>query len=492
MAALALLAMVLAGCTSHPPQSQQRSQSAAGSAAVRPTSPPDAKARPNIVFVLTDDLSSDLLPYMPNVQKLAARGTSFSNYFVIDSLCCPSRSSIFTGEYPHDTGVFTNHLPDGGVQAFDQHGDGSKTFALALQRGGYQTGLLGKYLNGYEPDQGQPRGWSEWDVAGSSGYREFNYTLNQDGVQARYGNQPDDYLTTVIGKRAGDLVSTSKRPFLLELATFAPHKPSVPAPRDATSFAGVRAPRGANYGRIPAHAPTWLSKLPPLRPRDDARIDRDFRRRVQAVQEVDRTVGALEQQLQRSGQADNTYFVFSSDNGYHMGQYRLLPGKQTAFDTDIKVPLIVAGPGVPAGRTVGALASSIDLAPTFADLAGVRLGGAPDGVSLAGLWHGRPAPADWQHSVLVEHHGPDFDRHDPDVQTVRYGNPPTYEALRTSTALYVEYQDGEREYYDLARDPLELDNLAPTAAPALLAGLHRRLRALTGCHDATACQVAAR
>ena len=156
------------------------------------------------------------------------------------------------------------------------------------------------------------------------------------------------------------------------------------------------------------------------------------------------------------------------------------------------MPLVVAGPGVPQGRTVSAMTSSIDLAPTFAELAGTRLGGKPDGVSLANLWHGQAPPADWQDAVLIEHHGPDFDRHDPDVQTVRHGNPPTYEAIRTSTALYVEYQDGEREYYDLVHDPLELTNLAPTAPPAVLAGLHARLHALEACHAAAACQQAAR
>ncbi len=487
LAALALLAIVLVGCTSTSTPTPSKS-----GATIHKATAHGASTRPNFVFVLTDDLSTELLPYMPHVQQLMRSGTSFSNYFVVDSLCCPSRSSIFTGEYPHDTGVFTNHVPDGGVRAFNRHGDTQRTFALALQRQGYQTAILGKYLNGYEPDQGQAAGWSEWDVAGGDGYREFNYSLNQDGVQVTYGSQPSNYLTTVLGQRAGDIIDQTRRPFMLELATFAPHLPATPAPRDAKSFPGITAPRGGNYDRIPVNAPKWLRELPALDRRDNARIDAEFRKRVQAVQEVDRTVGDLEQRLRADGLADNTYFVFSSDNGYHMGQYRLLPGKQTAFDTDVKVPLIVAGPGVPKARTVSAMTSSIDLAPTFAGLAGATLAGSPDGVSLADLWHGKPAPPDWQRGVLIEHHGPDFDRHDPDMQTVRYGDPPTYEALRTSTALYVEYDDGEREYYDLSKDPLELDNLAPTASRVILTGLHAQLRALATCHGAVDCQVAAR
>ncbi len=488
MVAVALLLAVVGGCTSLSSPTRTTDNVAARQSAA----PSGSETRPNFVLVLTDDLSSDLLPYMPNVQQLIQRGTSFSNYFVIDSLCCPSRSSIFTGEYPHNTGVYTNHVPDGGVRAFDRNGDGRRTFALALQRGGYQTALLGKYLNGYQPEQDQPAGWTEWDVAGSEGYSEFNYTLDQDGVQVRYGSQPSNYLTTVLGRRADDIISSTRRPFLLELATFAPHIPATPAPQDAQAFPGLRAPRGANYDRVPLNSPKWLRRLPPLDARDNARIDAEFRKRAQAVQQVDRTVGNLEQQLRSDGLADNTYFVFSSDNGYHMGQYRLLPGKQTAFDTDVKVPLIVAGPGVPAGRTVSAMTSSIDLAPTFADLAGVEPAGGPDGVSLAGLWHGESPPVDWQRGVLIEHHGPDFDKYDPDMQTVRYGNPPTYEALRTSSALYVEYQDGEREYYDLTQDPFELNNLAGTAPPEVLAGLHAQLRAMATCRGSVACQVAAR
>ncbi|WP_375480888.1 sulfatase [uncultured Jatrophihabitans sp.] len=491
MLVLTCLVVLLAGCTTSS-ASHRHGGASAGARAVHAASGPNSSSRPNIVFVLTDDLASNLLPYMPNVERLARRGTSFSNYYVVDSLCCPSRSAIFTGDYPHDTGVYTNHLPDGGMRAFDEHRDADRTFAVALQRRGYQTGLLGKYLNGYQPTVPKPAGWSEWDVAGTGGYGEFNYTLNQDGVQTSYGNAPEDYLTTVIGRRAGSLIHDARRPFMLELASFAPHIPATPAPRDANAFPDVHAPRNPSYGRVSVNAPAWLRKLPPLAPQDNVHIDKAFRKRVQAVQEVDRVVGALERQLQQQGLADNTYFVFSSDNGYHMGEHRLLPGKQTAFDTDIRVPLIVAGPGVPHGRTVSAMASSIDLAPTFADLGGGRLRGDPDGVSLAKLWHGAAVPTDWQNSVLVEHHGPDYDRHDPDVQTVRYGNPPTYEALRTSTALYVEYQDGEREYYDTVKDPYETNNLAPTASPVVLAGLHARLRALTTCHGATACQVAAR
>ena len=136
------------------------------------------RSRPNFVFVLTDDLSWNLVSHMPNLQALQQAGTTMSRYYVVDSLCCPSRSAIFTGQYPHDDGVFTNAGSDGGYFAFNQHGDQQKSFALALNKAGYRTAIMGKYLNQYQPAYPEPPGWDEWDVAGNA-YGEFSYNLNQ-------------------------------------------------------------------------------------------------------------------------------------------------------------------------------------------------------------------------------------------------------------------------------------------------------------------------
>ncbi|HWG02872.1 MAG TPA: sulfatase, partial [Trebonia sp.] len=312
--------------------------------------------RPNIVFVLTDDLSMDLLRYMPQVQELQREGLTFRNYFVSDSLCCPSRSSIFTGNYPHDTGVFVNAGRDGGIKAFWAHHDESRTFNLALEKAGYRTAMMGKYLNGYlqgprrSPiaDRAVPPGWSEWDVAGW-GYPEYDYTLNEDGHLRSFGHQPRDYLTNVIAHRATRFIgqaADAHRPFLLELATFSPHAPYTPAPRDRHRFPGLAAPEPASFDTLPFGAPRWLAGHGPLDPRQLDDINRVFRRRVQAVQSVDRMLAAVEATLRARDLTRNTYVVFSSDNGLHTGEYRLMPGKLTAFDTDIHVPLVVAGPGI--------------------------------------------------------------------------------------------------------------------------------------------------
>lgn len=487
------VAILAAACTSNTGRAPETGPRAARTSAG--TTPLDH--RPNIVFVLTDDLSMNLLPYMPHVRALAATGTSFPNYFVVDSLCCPSRSAIFTGQYPHNDGVFTNGGADGGYTGYNRFGNRRKSFAIGLQRAGYRTGFMGKYLNGYEPSDPQPPGWSEWDVTGG-GYREFGYWLNENGKQVRYGHRARDYLTDVLDRKASGFIRSSvsaRSAFALEIATFAPHRPSVPAPVDVGTFTGLRAPRGPAWNRTPRNALPW-QRRPPLDRKVVVGLDTEFRRRVESVQAVDRMVGHLQQLLATEHQLGNTYFVFSSDNGYHLGEYRMHAGKQTAFDTDIRVPLIVAGPGVSAGRVVTSLASSIDLAPTFLQLAGATATDRPDGTSLVGLLHGRPTPADWQSAVLIEHHGPPSDRRDPDYQPPIAGNPPSYEALRTRTMLYTEYVTGNRELYDLARDPDELHNLIPAnSVPSLLAAvvaaLHAKLHALQICRGTGSCQRAA-
>jgi N-acetylglucosamine-6-sulfatase len=484
-------AAIFAACAAKPRAARARHAPPARTTAA-------ATGRPNIVFVLTDDLSLDLLPYMPRVQQLQREGLTFSDYFVTDSLCCPSRSSIFTGNFPHDTRVFSNVGTMGGFRVFHNRGEESQTFAVALQGAGYRTAMMGKYLNGYlgvgapanVPPTYVPPGWSEWDVAGD-GYPEFDYTLNENGALHAYGHAPSDYLTDVLARKGVDFIDRSAaagQPFFLELSTFAPHSPYVPAPRHADDFPQLRAPRPPSFDRLPTHPPGWLAVHRPLTSAQMAWIDTVFRRRAQAVQAVDDMLARVEATLAARGLDHNTYIVFSSDNGFHTGQYRLTPGKLTAFDTDVHVPLIVAGPGVPAGATTGRMAENIDLAPTFAALGGTRL--PCDGHSLVPLLRGAPTP-NWRNTVLIEHHGADLRGVDPDFQQPPSGNPRTYEAMRTHRFLYVEYRGGEREYYDLVRDPFELHNVARRLTLLRSSALHAQLGALERCHTGAACWAAA-
>jgi N-acetylglucosamine-6-sulfatase len=451
-----------------------------------------APAPPNLVFILTDDLSNNLLRYMPNVQALAQRGMTFTNYTVTDSLCCPSRASIFTGEFPHDTKVISNEPPVGGWSRFQATGDEKDTFATRLSGVGYRTALMGKYLNGYTPVSSSggayvPPGWSVWGGVGD-GYREFDYTMAFNSTTRSFGSAADDYLTRVLGRRAGRYLtsSTSKgTPFLLELATFAPHAPYVPDPLDAGTFTAP-APRDPSFDQVPTNPPTWMQQLTPLTARNERRINTDFDKRVESVQSVDRMLGALETRLQDLGELANTVIVFSSDNGYHMGEHGLRPGKQTAFDTDIHVPLIVAGPGIPAGSTNDDVVENIDLAPTFDELAGVTPPSSTDGHSLVPLLHGQHPS--WRTLALVEHHRAPFNKHDPDSQGLAAGNAPSYDAIRSADWTFIRYRaSGELEYYDRSTDPYEMHNAIGTLSAARIRSLTADLKALKNCHGASKC-----
>ena len=454
---------------------------------------------PNIVFVLTDDLSRDLVPFMPQVQALKTRGLSFDNYFVSDSLCCPSRASIFTGNFPHDTHVFGNTLPKGGVAKFFERGEQHVAFNVALHHAGYATAMMGKYLNGYlepgydpTPPSYIPPGWTEWDVAGW-GYPEFNYPMNIDGTVHYFGHKPRDYLTNVLARRGVTFINReaqAHKPFFLELATFAPHYPYTPAPRDAHDFPGLVAPEPPNFDVLPTHPPNWLAGHPPLSAKKLNVINTAFRRRAQSVQSVDRMISRINHALHVNHLTRDTYVVFSSDNGLHTGEYRLTPGKLTAFDTDIRVPLVVAGPRVPVDRRTELFAQNIDLAKTFDMIADAKP--VPDdGVSLLPVWHGK-TPHNWQNAALVEHHGPTTNPRDPDFQNYDSANPTSYEAIRTKQFLYVEYRNGQREFYNLLTDPYELHNVADKLTATQSETLHAELTQLRHCHTSAACQAAAR
>jgi N-acetylglucosamine-6-sulfatase len=472
-----------------------------------------AVQRPNIVFVLTDDLDWSLVTaqYMPHVVALERSGETFDHYIVADSLCCPSRSSIFTGLFPHDTGVYTNTGADGGYYAFTHHKPNleTRTFAVAMQHAGYLTSMMGKYLNGYgEPAMTTqvPRGWNDWHVAGNA-YPEFNYDLNENGAVVHYGPGPPpaaraaNYLTDVLAARALTFINraaAARKPFMLEIATFAPHRPYTAAPRNRHDFPGLGAPRDPSFNTANTNPPDWLGNRKKLTPAQVAKIDDEYRMRAQSVEAVDRLLGLVEATLSARGLANNTYIVFSSDNGYHMGQHRLLPGKETAFDTDIRVPLIIAGPGVPRGQVVSHVVQNVDLYPTFVQLVGRTRVGAVDGQSLLPLLHpAAGAAVAWPTVALIEHHGPS-DVHDPDFENGELGgNPSAYEAIRISNrqlgnAVYVEYEKtGRREYYNIDQDPFERENTYKLLIASTRAWLHKTLMGLERCHNAAACSAAA-
>ena len=490
-------------------------------------------SRPNIVVILTDDL--DATTYDPAAfpmlhDLMTTQGTTFDHFYVDDSLCCPSRASILRGQFVHNTGVLNNGPPSGGFEKFHTQGLEQSTVATWVHAAGYRTGLFGKYLNGYPdtaPKRYVPPGWDDW-VSPSAGnpYGEYRYELNENGTLVQYGRQSSDYLVDILAKKANDFIrqSAGKRPFFAYIAPYVPHEPATPAPRYANAFPGVQAPRTPSFDQAAQpDDPFWLRVRPPLSPSVVAYTDRLYRRRLQDMLGVEDLLRGVVATLQQSGQLDNTYIFLGSDNGFHLGQHRLPPGKETAYDEDIHVPLVVRGPGVPRNATVERLAMNVDLAPTFAALAGAKVPKYVDGRSLTALLQPN-APSSWRQAALIEHYGrltvsrppptttepperflpesPNAPR-DPDndagynrtgvegAATTRlpmnslnaYGiTVPAYRALRTSRYLYVEYDYGARQLFDTRADPYEQHDIINTAKPSTVQALSRHLRALEACH----------
>ncbi|ETK37321.1 sulfatase family protein [Microbispora sp. ATCC PTA-5024] len=435
---------------------------------------PDPPGRPNIVLILTDDLDTSDLQHFPNIANLLVRqGASFSRFFVTNPWCCPSRSSLLRSQYVHSHHVESNRAPTGGFPRF--RGMEGSTVGTWMHDAGYRTGLMGKYLNQYPkgaPRTYVPPGWDEWDVPVTRLYQEYGYALNENGALRQYGHAPGDYLEDVLSAKAGQFVS-GPGPFFLYLAPVAPHLPAHYAPRHADAFAGERAPRTASFDQADLSAePRWLRERPPLSARETARIDRVHQDRLRAMLGVDDMVGALVSALARAGRLDDTYIFFTSDNGFHLGQHRLRPGKTTPFEEDIRVPMVVRGPGVAPGATLTPLTSTVDLAPTFAELGGAAVPWWAEGRSLVPLLRGADVP--WRDALLVEFSHAAYSP----------SSPPSYAVLRTGRYAYVQYATGERQLYDLWFDPAEMHNLAPAAGPGLLAQLSARLALLRICMGA--------
>jgi N-acetylglucosamine-6-sulfatase len=483
-------------------------------------------SRPNIIVIMADDLdlrsleaalTNNLMPHLRD--NIVSNAYSFRNSFVTNSLCCPSRATFLTGQYSHNHGTLTNFMPTGGVVAFDDR----STLATWLQDGGYRTGYVGKYLNGYgwfhdlNRDgliNGQdllyiPPGWEDWQaLLDLSTYQVYGYSINDNGTRVRYGFTAQDYQTDVLAGRAVDFIRESAvagatAPFFLYIAPLAPHDeislftPSKqysdvwrwtirPAPRHMWSV-------NQTLSRLPSFneadlsdKPQWVQNWPFITSTDLFYLQRKERYRLAALRSVDDLIGSVAAALRETNRLDNTVLMFTSDNGWSLGEHRI-GGKMSAYEEAIRVPLYIRLPGASTGRTLEQFVLNNDLAPTIADLAQVSPELAIDGCSLIPLMNGA-APA-WRQRFLVEHF--QANSHITEI--------PTYAAIRTTASdpttpnqLYLEYQDeaGSSEFYDLSVDPYQLTSLHADSSPQRITqrSVHAaRLSALQTCGDGT-CQ----
>jgi arylsulfatase A-like enzyme len=411
------------------------------------TSDVDFVVQPNIVVLLTDDQRWDTLSYMPNVQsELMNHGVTFSNAFVENPLCCPSRSSFLTGNDSHTTGVYGNNPPNGGFESFQ---DGS-TLATWLHDAGYRTALVGKYLNNYESTRGMyvPPGWTDWR-AFSSRPRYFDYKLSVDGTATEaYGSAPEDYSTDVITSIADDEIRSAspQDPLFLWVTPYAPHGPFTPAPRDAGSLNGIEPWRPPSFDeRDVQDKPAYIQALPRIDAAELARLDFIHQSQLESLGAVDDAVDTLTTALQETGRLSDTIFIFASDNGFMWGEHRR-EDKVVPYEESIRVPLVIRWDRLAASaRTDAHLVENIDLAPTLVEAADAA-GGPFDGRSLMPLLTGDSDS--WRKHMLIEHDGPEE------------GNVPAYCADRTPKEIFVHYATGEEEYYPLGprADPYERTN----------------------------------
>ena len=443
----------------------------------------DPQTPPNILFIMTDDQDAASVSEMPNVRSLLAdEGTSFDRAFVTTAMCCPSRASILRGQYAHSHGVTENTAPRGGFRRFKDLGHEKSTIATWLDGIGYHTGFMGKYLNEYgtfeEPNAHVPPGWDSW--AGYEG--GFNEERTNDAFKVNLGggvvlrDADKRHETDYLARQAEDFIMErgADEPWFLTVATNAPHSPALASDRNDGTYAGRTMPRSPafNEADVSDKAAVWR-EYPRLEsggcPRDYRKdfefqcldeVDEVWRDRMESLQDVDDMVGGLVETLREKGELENTYIVFSSDNGYAMYDNRIY-SKGAPYEKSHKVPLIVRGPGVPAGATDGRLVANIDLAPTFAAWTGAPTPSFVEGRSLLPLFEDPAGP--WRTRLLFEH---------------RLGNI-AYDAIRTSSdEVFIEYpRTGETEYYDLKEDPHQLDGKAETPPPEL----ESQLRTLKAC-----------
>jgi len=501
LAVLAALAVIAAGCggSGGEPASDQ-SRIPLGE---RPQS-----HGPNIVLIRTDDQTLAQLSRrtMPNTMGLLANGgTSFSDFIVTTPLCCPSRASTLTGQYGHNNGVLKDVYKD--LVAKDN------ILPAWLQRAGYVTAHVGKYLNGFQNALAEPAdvptGWDRWVTQlEPQGYYDYDLAIN-GGVE-HFGKAPADYVTRVLNRAAVGLVrrwTPGPRPLYLQLDQFAPHTSprspiprcrggAVPDPRDQGRFRRAPLPHHPPFGEPNvSDKPSYMHDFPRVTPFHFERLRPRYNCALASLREVDRGVGQIVAALRKTGELDRTVLLFTSDNGYYYGEHRIPKEKEFAYEEGIHLPLIAwLGRKLrdgPQPTHVSVPTANIDIAPTLIDLAGAKPCNPDhrcrvmDGRSLVPLLEGRAGGWPPGRPLLVEldakssggYNHQSFNRVCRYVG-VRAGSEMLIRTLTVAKAGSGCRRDVEEELYDLRHDPRELHNLLPARPGSPAAAERRRLAAL--------------
>ncbi len=437
----ALLAVVVLGCV-EPVTSPEIEQPRVSLDATASTS-----SRMNVVVVQVDDMRADFMQYLPRTRALLGdSGVTFSKSFVTTPLCCPSRASFLTGQVSHTHGVLTNFASTGGgATKFND----ATTLATQLRGAGYRTGFIGKYLNEYAQLRPWPYvapGWDLWRGIKIPNSSTGDFTLvSRDSVTGTTSEVAWSgsawHETHVLRDMSLAFIRSTPdaTPVFLYLAPSRPHVPAIPAPEDAGSAAGTL-PWRPRAWREPgvADKPPWVRAFPASDTMQERLTDEYRIKAIESLRGVDRMVDSVVAVLRQTGRLANSAVIFTSDNGYMLGEHRLHRLKAAVYEESIRVPLLVRAPNLVA-RVDTNIVANIDLAPTILEWAQVVPSQPMQGVSLVGLLSNPATP--WRADLLIESLTTDVKRN--------------FSAVRDHRYLYSQI-NGTEELYDLRLDSAQM------------------------------------
>lgn len=418
--------------------------------------------KPNIIHICADDMRLDDVKLMPNLRALLRdKGLNFKRHVLPFPLCAPSRAGILTGLQPHNHGVLGNKI--GGYAVYQTLEDNA--LPVWLTDAGYYVGHVGKFINNYGKiaPKHVPPGYADWRAMASEklGYTDFR--LNENGTLVHYDN--GEYTTDVFMDKVINFLNVAPEPYALFFWPNAPHLPATPAEQDKGSFADVDMPILPNFNEANvSDKPSSIRNLPLLDADQIAAIQEVWRSRAECLQSLDRGIAAIVSALETSGQIDNTHIVFTSDNGFLLGEHRVDDQKDLLYEESIRVPLFWRQPGGQTGAR-DELVSNLDVTAALVELAGATAGRVLDGTSLAPLLFDESVK--WNSATLLQ----------------------CTQAAGVATRHYryvTWFETGEVELYDLSDDPFELRNVAgKTKYTHIQADLAAALAALQGCTGTT-------
>ncbi|KAF2108786.1 alkaline-phosphatase-like protein [Lophiotrema nucula] len=451
----------------------------------------DAAKKPNVVFILTDDQDQRMnsIDHMPNVQNLLVKeGTRYMKHYAPTALCCPARVSIWTGLHAHNHKVASVHNgPFGGWQKIKEEGLNNRYLPIWLGDDGYQTYYTGKLYNGMETDlveKETARGWTEADIlVGGKTYQYYDPPFQN--IKGNWNNPskvkdfPGNYSTDMIAGHAYNYLQEavkSDKPFFVGVAPITPHvqvgnnpDPAglpVPSKKYKGTKPDAKVPPADNYNPANRSGVNVVWQLEKLDKDHEAKLKNHYQARTEALLSVDDIVARVVDILEKSGQLNNTYIIYSSDNGFHLGHHRLGAGKKYAFEEDINVPLIIRGPGVPANRETNIVTAHVDLSPTILKMAGAAqrddFDGRPIPLTEADISQ-REGSAGDEYSNVEFWEGATYKFNGLNGTRVN-----SYKSLRLAGKGYdlmyaVQCVNNSHELYDMVTDSGQMRNLHPTA-----------------------------